>query len=122
MPLNRRLGCLLCAAALLVSLYLTYPLVVLDGIGGIIFPLISRTDTEYALGFSHRAFLKISPGMTPMEVEQQLGPPIKKYVVRKTGETGWKYSQTPSDASYRIRIVFFRDGRVSERLSEFYSD
>lgn len=122
MPLNRRLGCLLFTGALVASLYLAYPLIALDGIGGVIFPLISRTDTRYAPGFSHRAFLKISPGMTTAEVEQRLGPPLKKYVVRRTGEIGWKYSLTPSDASYRIRIIFFQDGRVSERRSDFYAD
>lgn len=119
----RGLGFLCSVAAISLFLYFIYPLIALDGISGVIAPLLMRTDTLYAPGFSHRKFLHISPGMTMAEVEKRLGPPLDSYeVMHRIGEIGWRYSLTPSDSSYRTRIIFFRDGKVSERLSEFYVD
>lgn len=114
-----------CATGLVLGLflvYLIYPVLALDGLGGLLAPLIVGNDTEYAPEYSHRSFMKISPGMNGTQVEEIIGPPLDKYVVQETGETGWLYSRTPSDSSYRERAILFRDGKVVERLSGFYVD
>jgi hypothetical protein len=109
-------------AAGALSMYLLYPILALDGPGGLIFPILSWPDTYYSSGFSHRKFLKITAGMSKSEVEDLLGPPLATYFVQGTGETGWKYSDTRNDSSYYARVVLFVDGKVTRRLSEFYVD
>ena len=52
-------------------------------------------------------------GMTKAEVLQLLGEPREKTFV---------YSRRPTDVSYHVRVVLFRNGRVAERISEFYVD
>lgn len=104
------------------SMYMLYPLLVLDGPGGLIYPILSPPDTRYSDSFSHRKFLKITTGMTASEVEALLGRPLDTYLIQRTGETGWKYSESTSASSHHARAVLFMDGKVTRRLSEFYVD
>lgn len=118
----RRLTAVLIVFGVGVCSILLYPIVMLDGPSGVIFPLLTWPDTEYSSGFSHRSFLSVRSGMTSAEIRQLLGEPLNIYRVPETGETGWSYSETPTNSSYRVRAVLFRQGRVTRRLSEFYVD
>ena len=55
----------------------------------------------------------VQRGMTKADVVRLLGEP---------GERTFVYSRRPTDASYHVRVVLFRNGRVAERISEFYVD
>jgi hypothetical protein len=120
--LRRRVLVVIIATIVMVLVYIFYPVLALDGPGGLIYPLVTKPDTRYSSGFSHRRFLRVTPGMTTSEVEGLLGPPLSIYFVERTGEAGWKYSDTVTDSSYYARSVLFRNGRVTRRLSEFYVD
>lgn len=52
-------------------------------------------------------------GDRKIEVVGRLGAPSEKSFV---------YSRRPTDVSYHVRAVVFRDGRVSERIAEVYVD
>jgi len=73
-------------------------------------PSPQTQDSEYSLG------------MSPAEVEAQVGPPLERYPNRESGAEGWRWTRTPNDSSYRVRAVVFRDGRVVKKDSEFYID
>jgi hypothetical protein len=55
----------------------------------------------------------VRSGMTKAEVLRLVGEPREKTFV---------YSRRPTDVSYHVRVVRFRDGRVAERIAEFYVD
>lgn len=83
---------------------------------------IEEDATTYAGGFSENAFARVEVGMSMADVERLLGPPLEKYVVAHSGQTGWKYTWKHCDCSYRVRVLLFRDGRVEERIRRFYVD
>jgi inner membrane protein len=60
---------------------------------------VVRGQTEYAPGFSERAFASVAPGMSEAEVAQLLGPPL---------EQSWHYVETPREC----RIVVLERDRV----------
>lgn len=66
--LMKRLLLLATLATGAISMHLLYPILVLDGPGGLIYPLFSFPDTYYSSGFSHRKFLKVTTGMPASEV------------------------------------------------------
>jgi hypothetical protein len=52
-------------------------------------------------------------GMGKSDVEKRLGSPSEKTFV---------YSRSRGDKSYHVRVILFRGGRVTKRISEFYLD
>jgi hypothetical protein len=68
--------------------------------------------------------------MTPEEVRALLGAPLKEYALSNCDEgcgltpadKGWRYSMSPSEEHYRVRVVLFRHGQVVEKLSQFWVD
>jgi inner membrane protein len=60
---------------------------------------VLREQTEYAPGFSERAFASVARGMSEAEVAQLLGPPLEQW---------WQYADTPREC----RIVVFDGDRV----------
>lgn len=93
----------------------------LDGWGDNAMAVLYGNDTEYAPGYSEKKFARLKPGMTMDEVEERLGRPLQEYVIGGE-EFGWKYTRSPRDMSYRVRVVVFKAGLVSEIIHEFYMD
>lgn len=84
--------------------------------------VVEAEDTRYASGYSERAFRAVRSGMSPQEVVELLGEPIDRSRSVQSGLDVWRYSLSPSDTSYRIRVIQFRDGLVSGKVHELYVD
>jgi hypothetical protein len=77
-------------------------------------PLVGFTsDVVDHVDADRRLLARVQVGATKREVLGQLGEPREKTLV---------YSRRPTDVSYHVRVVLLRDGRVAERISEFYVD
>ena len=77
-------------------------------------------DTEYASGYSEEEFASLRPGTTMEEVERRLGKPLEQNA--SASGTGWRYSRSPNDRSYRVRVVRFTGDRVQRLIHELYVD
>ena len=51
-----------------------------------------------------------------------LGEPLQRTVYSQDDLEVLRYSFSPSDGSYRVRVVQFRNGKVVGTISEFYVD
>lgn len=127
---DRRLGLLFAGLeglALLLGTGLVYQRVKcqqyfpLDGFTGCYLPLIFEEDTQYATGYSHVAFRKVQARMSTEQVLALLGSPLEKYEVEGARE-GWRWTRSPGDRSYRVRVVIFEERRVAEIINYFYVD
>ena len=115
------LGALFIGARLSIGVVGCYPHHRLDGLGSCLLPAVFQEDTEYAPGYSSQSFEKIRMGMSSGEVLTLLGPPLDRYLVAESRE-GWRWTRSPGDRSYRIRVVIFEGGRVTEIRHKFYVD
>jgi hypothetical protein len=109
-------------AAFVVMAALCVPL---DGYDGWALSLLAmKEDTVYAAGYSDAAFRRVDIGMTEREVAALLQEPLEIYTAKLGAELmpGWAYTRSAADASYRVRCILFRDGRVAKVLHEFYLD
>ena len=82
-------------------------------------------DTVYAERFSDEQFEAIAGGMTEEEVLRRLGPPIDAPWTPQKPETwdrGMRWSRSGNDSHYKVRVILFREGRVTEKVAEFYVD
>jgi hypothetical protein len=83
-------------------------------------------DTLYAPGYSDEQFNAIRVGMTEAEVLDRLGPPIDEpYSPHYEGadwDKGMRWTKSAHDSHYKVRVIRFRAGRVSEKDAEFYVD
>ena len=81
------------------------------------------TATVYASGFSELRFSQVQPGMSRAEVEELLGPPLRRWH-RDFVDCAWSYSwQRRGDDSFDRRTVNFnRDGTVNRAFRKFYVD
>jgi outer membrane protein assembly factor BamE (lipoprotein component of BamABCDE complex) len=52
-------------------------------------------------------------GMTKEQVIAQVGAPPAKNLI---------YTRSKNDSSYHVRVIALRDGKVAQRISEFYVD
>lgn len=59
-----------------VGMLLAAHLYLLDGLGGVVWPLVFETDTEYASGYSEAAFRRVQPSMSRQAVISLLGRPL----------------------------------------------
>src|SRR5262249_24865739 len=98
-----------------------YPHYRLDGIASCLLAALFQEDTEYAAGYASGAFQRLRPGMMKDEVLAILGQPLHKYPVKGARE-GWRWSRSPGDRSYRVRVVIFDDGKATEIIHRFYID
>ena len=92
------------------------PLGVLADIG------VTEDTTVYSPGFSEISFRRVKVGMSQDEVRRLLGPPLKEYNFPKLGKTGFAYSESEADGSYRIRMVLFAQGKVTNLRAEYNVD
>jgi hypothetical protein len=110
-------GCVLANASLALWLQLR------DGPFGVLADVGLLEDTTiYPERFSEWRFRRITLGMPLPEVLQLMGPPLDEYNVKRSGEHGLRFARSAGDGSYRVRVVLFRDQRVSMVRSEYYAD
>jgi|SRR6267142_1587536 len=111
--------------SVIVSAGFTLHYYLLDGLDGwfistVLSPAVPQ-DTEYAAGYSDRAFRRVRVGMAASEVLALLGPPLDKRPLEGGRET-WRWSRSPGSKSYRVRVAVFEGDRVVKVLSSFYPD
>ena len=96
----------------------------LDGIDGWFFSklAVGGEHTRYASGYTDSAFRSVRVGMSKDEVLGLLGVPLNTWFLDPERLEVWAYTLSPSDSSYRIRVVHFREGLVVHKVSEFYVD
>ena len=92
----------------------------LDGIDGTLLSALLGDDTVYAEGYSDAKFRQVVLGSSQEEVFSILGPPLETGV--HNGESILRYARSAHDSNYHVRVIVLRDGRVSEKLHEFYVD
>jgi hypothetical protein len=93
----------------------------LDGMDGCLIAPLFGEDTEYASGYSTEAFRKLRAGMSKHEVFALLGEPLERYPAAD-GLGGWRWTRSPGDHSYRVRVTLFTDDRISEIVHHYYLD
>jgi len=98
----------------------------LDGIKGEIYGTLFEPSTEYSKEYSPEKFLNIKTGMTENEVINILGQPLDRFNPYPSfNDTliyrGLRYSKGKfSNSNYRLRIIFLKNGIVTERRSKFF--
>ena len=117
--MKKKLLIIVTALLLLAAGGAIYNYIALDNLGGLIFPLFLEEDTEYAPGYSDKAFRKVVDGMTESDVYALLGQPLSTLYSRD-GETAMTWTRSPSGKYYRWRVVYFVDGKVDRTLAIFY--
>ena len=108
------------ALLLLTAIGAIYHFRSMDGLDALLFSRMFQEDTVYAPGYSDAAFRKVTVGMSQAEVLALLGPPLNEWESCDNMAMGW--SKSLEDSHYRKRTVFFQNGVVTKRLSEFYVD
>lgn len=94
----------------------------LDGVAGV-FCLGGSHDTQYAPTYSWRGFMRVAQGMKESEVRELVGIPLDVYPLpHEPGLVGWRWTRSPADTNYRVRVVLFRNGVVTRKHSECYVD
>ncbi len=109
------------AAAILMASTLLLHAYLLDGLDGWFFSTGFEEDTEYAGGYSDDAFRSVRLGMATRDVVALLGPPLETGALGAGRET-WRWSRSPGDKSYRVRVVIFDGGRAVEIHNHFDVD
>jgi hypothetical protein len=110
------------AAVLATLLTLSLPFVMLDGWPWSLVRFAWEDDTEFAPGYSAVGFRLVRVGMSPAEGVAAVGPPLERYPIPETADEGWRWTRSPHDRSYRVRVIIFRNGTVFEKHSDFYVD
>ena len=84
---------------------------------------ISEEETVYAKGYSDKAWNEVKINDTKERVIQLLGDPLKIYKSDDGSSSYYYTDQGPKDTNYRMRtIIFNKEGRVIEKVREFYVD
>lgn len=109
----------------LLAIPVSCELMSLDGIAGVLCPLIFPDSTVYSEQWDYWSYRFVRNGMTVAEVTEKLGSPIKQWsydIENGKRETRFAYTISPSDSHYRIRQIVFRDGKVVGKFHEYYVD
>jgi hypothetical protein len=89
-------------------------------------------STVYSAGYDEGRFRQVRVGMTSEEVEELLGPPLKKVpwwqpgvsgqpVWGQPGDVNWLYTESrPGYSDYWMRNVLMRDGKVIQVQSAYW--
>lgn len=111
-----------CAAPRIISGVQSYSV---DGVAGIIGPLVAPEDTVYTPRYTLAGWKKVRVGMSQREIDAILGPSQLTYSlddVADGADTGARWSYSPGDTNFRCRVLLFRKGMVVEKHSEYYFD
>ena len=85
--------------------------------------MLSIGHTEYTPAFSAWNFLKVRRGMSEEQVRELLGSPFLEFdIPEEPGIKGWRYSRSPNDQSYNVRVIHFRERVVVDILRRHYVD
>jgi hypothetical protein len=81
-------------------------------------------NTNYSVNYSEERFMSLHTGMTPVQVEAILGPPLYKSTLPgEPGRVEWSYSaQIIHTKNYYRRDVVFKDNRVWYTVREYWLD
>jgi hypothetical protein len=86
-------------------------------------------STVYSTGYDESRFRQVRVGMTSEEVEQLLGPPLKKVpwwqpgVWGQPSDVNWLYTDCrPGFSNYWMRNVLMGDGKVIQVQSTYWVD
>lgn len=116
---------LVLASSSIVTIVIRYLLYPSDGWEAAVVSLFYRTDTEFSTAYTETGFSRLKIGMSQKEVLDILGKPLDVFRVHSIdggNSMGWRYTKSPGDHSYRVRVVIFEGEKVSRILSEFYVD
>jgi hypothetical protein len=96
----------------------------LDGWFGTLVDLTSAgDDTSSAADYSALGFWSVRAGMTQQRVLECVGEPLERYPIpNKPDMMGWRWTRSPHDMDYRVRVILFRNGVVGRKISEHYFD
>ncbi len=112
---------LTCAAGLVTS-WLYFRFVSIEGLYDALLGVIYKEDTVYSVGYNDQAFREVQSRMTEDDVRSLLGPPVGVLKLRSGGEV-WSFSRSPADTHYRFRTVRFGpDRRVLTKSAGFWVD
>lgn len=103
----------------------TLPHLASDGVEGLLWGLFWGEDTAYAAGYTDAGFRQVTVGMTRTQVHNLLGPPLQRWSFAPDihgADNGERWSHSPGDDSYRIRVVRYRGNVVVRKQTEFYVD
>ena len=112
----------LCIASFCFVLLLAYfEFFTLDG--AIAIPFSGMPDsTIYSENYSDSKFKEIELGMTYAKVIDILGEPLSEWTL-DSGNTAIRFSGTPNDGSYRVRVIHFNENHlVKETRAHLYVD
>src|SRR5688572_12197850 len=70
-----------------------------EKIGNVVNPLLTTHDTEFAPGYSDKAFDSLRLGASRDEVERLLGPPLERWNGSISGCEYWGYSRQATPVS-----------------------
>ena len=105
--------------ALLVFASVTIHMTTLDGLMGVIADAYLEDSTQYAPGYSARAFRTVKIGMTESQVYTLLGQPLDTHTA---GGNLYLWYSIPKKSHFRDRRIILRDGIVTDKNAEFYVD
>jgi outer membrane protein assembly factor BamE (lipoprotein component of BamABCDE complex) len=117
---QRRAGALTAAITLVIAAA-WYPLPAIDQIASVLF---FPHDTIYAPRYSEERFRDVRAGQRYEEVLVLLGEPLERRRYGQDGIDYWYYSRHgPRYNNYWNKIMIFdHSGRVTKKISDFYSD
>jgi hypothetical protein len=80
--------------------------------------------TVYSSGYSEGRFNSLRRGMTRLQVETIMGPPLKRTIAEyQGGDEMWAFSDQPTITSnYWQRWVIFNKGKASVIVKDFWLD
>ena len=122
--LNRPFSIVVLLALLLAALA-AYEFLALDGIAGVVFPLMFPDSTVYSVRWNYWSYRLVRKGMSVADVTEMLGPPMQQWdtdVGNGEIETRFAYTISSSDSHFRIRQIVFRGGKVVAKIHKYYVD
>jgi len=94
----------------------------LDGVtGSLMASLPGFDDTVYATNYTDSGFGMIQIGMTRDQVYTIIGTPLDTWT-NNDQSASERWSMSPHDSSFRLRVLIFSNESVSEKSAEYYFD
>jgi hypothetical protein len=96
-----------------------------DGVAGILGPLVFGDDTVWATGYTDAGFRAVRIGMSRTEIYALLGPPLH-VMPTKTGQVaeGWTTLDSSPNAQCNlfVRQIWFQGDTATSIVAEFSPD
>jgi hypothetical protein len=85
-------------------------------------PRMIMQSTVYAPGYSWQKFGSIRQGMTPIQVEAVLGPPLKRVSWGGFSDVSFYSDQKTITDNFWRQWVVWKDGKVDFVISDYWDD